>query len=940
MTGINSKGEERGGAGMLPDPGKKIIPRIYEATPLTFLKVAGHFAEQPAISDGTRSYSYRELQNASQFLAAELLQAGLQPGDTVLVSGPSSFGTIAGFVAAMLAGGILVSLDPSLPEDRQKQIVDISGAKFALFATTASSAGLPRLTAHAFGIPAWPTASELTRLVAADVALPDLGEDASAYVFFTSGSTGAPKGVLGRHQGLAHFLDWQRTEFPLGPGDRSAQITALSFDVVLRDILYPLTSGACIHIPERTIVFDARKILAWMRAHEITILHSVPSLMKAWLQSDSSARPFQTLKYVFFAGEPLTEDLLRRFQAAASDAVAITNLYGPTETTLAKLYHRVRTIEPGIQPIGKPQPGVDVLILRDRTTLCGVGEIGEIAIRTPYRSSGYFKAPEQTSEVFIPNPWSQDPGDLIYCTGDLGQYREDGLIQIFGRIDAQIKIRGVRIEPNEIEAHILKFPGVANAAVSARLGDNEEKTLYAFVALADSAAVDVALFNRDVRAFLKARLPEVMIPKRLIPIAEIPHLPNGKVNRKALAALEIREDAEDAQALDTSTLDEDSRLLVQGFEKALGYPLQDLNASFVDHGGDSLSFIQASLTVEKVLGWLPDNWDSLSLRELAALKRSTREKMVSVNSIVLVRALAIILIVLDHFGGPDVKSTTAALFVASGWSFGRYQIAAIGRANSVWPVFKLLYKIILPVTLYSLLLHAALRIHYPWQRALLIDNFIDPNFSGGFSFWFIEDLAQTLILAAALFSIPRIRQMAENNITQVAFKAILVSLAVSFAITQFWNTDYLFNRVPHVSMWLFFMGMAISGISRRADKAILLAMLAAVAVLFQLTHSAAFAISLFGIAVIVFNTILPQAKMPAWLAPLVGNTAGASLFIYMTHFQIHSVLHKIFANANPYAAGLVAVLGGIAAWKSWEFCYRQVAKQVRLRAGARFNLQN
>jgi amino acid adenylation domain-containing protein len=915
---------------LLANPAQVIVPRLYEATPLTFLQVAERHANQPAISDGVRSYDYRALKNAVQFLAAELLAAGLQPGDTVLVSGPSSFGTIAGFVAAMLSGGVLVSLDPSLPEDRQKQIVALSEAKFAIFASATAAAALPRLTPHAFTIAAWPDAAELGRLVTANPPAPVLAPDASAYVFFTSGSTGAPKGVLGQHQGLAHFLDWQRTEFPLGPGDRSAQITALSFDVVLRDILYPLTSGACIHIPERTTVFDARKILAWMRAQRITILHSVPSLMKAWLQSDTSARPFASLKYVFFAGEPLSDDLLTRFQAAASDSVTITNLYGPTETTLAKLYHRLDRVEPGIQPIGITQPGVDVLILRDRKSLCGLDEIGEIAIRTPYRSKGYFKAPELTNEVFIPNPWSQQPGDLIYCTGDLGRVRPDGRVQIFGRIDAQIKIRGVRIEPNEIEAHILKFPGVANVAVTARLGDNQEKTLYAFVELTGTA--DAAQLNRDMRAFLKARLPEVMIPKRLLLIDQIPHLPNGKVNRKALAALEITEEAGSEGGPDTSTLDADSRLLVEGFEKALGYKLQDLDASFVDHGGDSLSFIQASLSVEKVLGWLPDQWDRLGLRELAALKRDTREKLTGISSVILIRAIAIIFVVLHHFHAIGISGLTSALFVASGWSFGRYQIPAIGKAKSVLPVFKLLFKIVLPVTLYSVFLHTVLRAHYPWQRMLLIDNFIDPNFSGNLSFWFIEDLVQILVIVAALFAIPRVYQIAAKNTTGFAFKAILISLAASFAINQAWNTDYLFNRVPHLSLWLFFIGMAIAGMSSLAHKAIILAMVAGAAALFQLTDSASFALTLFGYGAILFITCIPQVKVPAWLAPAIGKAAGASLFIYMTHFQFSSSMNKVFANTHPLFAGLVAVLGGIVVWEMWEFGYRQIAKRMRWKA--------
>ena len=139
-----------------------------------------------------------------------------------------------------------------------------------------------------------------------------LDPDAAAYVFFTSGSTGVPKGVLGTHAGLAHFLAWERSNFPIGPGDRVAQLTALSFDPVLRDIFLPLTSGASLQVPQRDLLFGARDMLRWFSDSAITLAHCVPSLMKAWLQADSGDKPFRTLRYILFAGEPLTDSLLKR----------------------------------------------------------------------------------------------------------------------------------------------------------------------------------------------------------------------------------------------------------------------------------------------------------------------------------------------------------------------------------------------------------------------------------------------------------------------------------------------------------------------------------------------------------------------------------------------------------------------------------------------------
>ena len=289
---------------------------------------------------------------------------------------------------------------------------------------------------------------------------------------------------------------------------------------------------------------------------------------------------------------------------------------------LAKLANRIDSVEAGVQPVGNPLPGTDVLIVRDRSVSCGLWEIGEIAIRTPYRSKGYLGNEALTRQVFVPNPTRDDPNDLLYYTGDLGRYRSDGKVEIFGRIDAQIKIRGIRIEPNEIETHLLKFPGIRDAVITTRIATNTEKVLVGLV-VPETPVVpkDQAEFSRTICKSLRQRLPEAMVPTRVFPLDKLPYLPNGKLDRKSVGAMELEmEGNEPSSALLVANLDEQRRRFVAGFEESLGLKIVNVDKSFVDLGGDSLSYIRASMIIEDILGSHLSDWEEKSLAELSRLK--------------------------------------------------------------------------------------------------------------------------------------------------------------------------------------------------------------------------------------------------------------------------------------------------------------------------------
>ena len=938
---------------VMPDAARPIAARDFILTHEVLLATARRHADEPAIRYGKLEYSYGELRSLSLRVAERLRDAGLGVGDLVTVSGRSSFGLIASAIAVLAAGGVLVTIDDALPAERREQIAALTQTRYRIVV----AAGESSLTSpgSTISVPAWPSHTELEAIGDSEWHGPILPQDAAAYIFFTSGSTGAPKGVIGAHRGLAHFLDWQRQNFPIGPGDRSAQLTALSFDVVLRDIFFPLTSGATICIPERELILDARRVLAWFREQRVTVLHCVPSLMKAWLQGDDGSHSFRSLRYIFFAGEPLTNGLLLKFRAAASAETRITNLYGPTETTLAKLANPVDEPEPGVQPVGKPQPGVDVFILRDRRTFCGLWETGEIVIRTPYRSRGYFRDEELTRQVFLQNPRTADPDDLMYCTGDLGRYRPDGKVEIFGRIDSQIKIRGVRIEPNEIESRMHRFPGVRDAAVFLRQGAGEEKILCAVVVREDAAdgETDADLAQR-IRAFLRDALHEAMVPALIVFVDKLPYLPNGKLNRKELANLRVEKAEGAGEAAPLVAADDAARPMFDALRKLIPVPIAALEPSFVELGGDSLSFIQATLAIERILGYVPEGWERRPLAELVNAARaapgqraaslvsaasgaaparpgnSAHACFAAVEIPILIRALAIVLVVISHADAAAAVNATSALFVVSGISFGRFLLPGIESTGDLRPTFRFILKFGVPAGLW-LLLTRALALKPIWVPDLFLAGtlFQDPA-SPHFTLWYLDILAASVLILAALAKCRRaLRTRHADGIPTGksesfgwALSLVLLGLVASGAqiSSGIWDGVVGVDSVgPFRWLWMVALGALIVETTSMTRKVVVLCLLIGIA---ALAHSTEFLTTelnnAFFFACVIALIFLKRVLIPRILLRSVIVIASSTLFVYIVNYTvIHQMEKHGVAGWLPLKV-VAAVLAGIALTRVWD----------------------
>ncbi len=587
------------GFAVLPDPTEVLPAPAHEPITETFFLRARESPDHPAICKGEESYTYSQLAEEARSIACTLLDCALKKGDVVAVSGSPSFGLIASMLGVLSSGGVLLTLDQNLPSERRKLMVREAGARRLLYVGKWRTEDdwireLPSLAITLVREDPRTSSESARTAVPGSFRLPELSPSDAAYLFFTSGTSGVPKGVLGCHKGLSHFLKWQREEFGITAEDRAAQLTGLSFDVVLRDIFLPLTSGASLHLPDDPTNAASANILSWLEREQISILHTGPTLAQTWLNDVPQGVSLRSLRWVFFAGEPLTDSLVRRWREAFPASGKLVNLYGPTETTLAKCFFVVPD-EPafGVQPVGRPLPETQALVLGSANRLCGIGELGEIVIRTPFRALGYINAAEEHRARFIQNPFTDDADDLLYRTGDRGRYQPDGTLEILGRLDNQIKIRGVRVEPDEVTAILTRHPSVRSCTVVPCKDAHGEAALAAYVVMAEGDHRVAAL-----RTYLGKHLPAAMVPSYFVVMEELPLTPNGKVDRRALPNADYS--LPELEQEFVGPRNETEKIVAGIWSEVLGIERIGIRHNFFELGGHSLRATQVLSRINAV----------------------------------------------------------------------------------------------------------------------------------------------------------------------------------------------------------------------------------------------------------------------------------------------------------------------------------------------------
>ena len=510
-------------------------------------EVAAAYPDRVALSGpGSRARTYQELEVEANALANLLLGRGLRRGSVVAVLPEGRAEAVPAVLGVLRAGCAFAPLDPAFPDPLlAAMLAEVSPAAYVC-----SGRLVPRVAAAAprtgtvvpvvpFDRPveALPERDDLTladewwrRREEARPEVSAPGPDELAYVCFTSGSTGRPKPVAGRLKGVEHFVRWEGELVGAELGLRVSQLTSPAFDAWLRDVFLPLAHGGTVCIPPRAGgEVDARRLVGWLDAAGVEVLHCVPSLLRALLEEPLHPDLFPRLRWLFVAGERLLPEDVRRWLGVFGERIQLVNLYGATETTMTKLFHRVTSADAtrASIPVGRPMPGARALVVDEEGRPCPPGALGEVWVRTPYRSLGYLGRPEETRNVFIPNPFSDDPEDLVYRSGDYGRMLPDGELELVGRRDQMVKVRGARVDLGEVENALRSHGGVRDLAVAERRDAGGNSYLAAYL-VGERVSAD------DLRRHCAERLAPWMVPSAFAWLEAIPRTPNGKVDRSAL----------------------------------------------------------------------------------------------------------------------------------------------------------------------------------------------------------------------------------------------------------------------------------------------------------------------------------------------------------------------------------------------------------------------
>ncbi|HEX9061552.1 MAG TPA: amino acid adenylation domain-containing protein [Clostridia bacterium] len=546
---------------------------------------ASKYGSETAVVYEDKKLSYKDLNKKANQLARVLKEKGVETESIVAIMMERSVEMIIAIMGIQKAGGAYLPIDPYYPKDRIDYILKDSGTGILLTHKGFINCGIP---------------DDIEKIDLDDESVffgddTDLDEKASSrnisYVIYTSGSTGKPKGTLIEHHSLINRLNWMQKKYPINKEDVILQKTPYTFDVSVWEMFWWSMAGAKVCFLEPGAEKDPGKIVDTIEKNHVTVIHFVPSMLNIFLEylkETGEINRISGLKQVFASGEALTTSQVRNFKALlAKNGTQLANLYGPTEATIDVSYFDCGLEDYDSVPIGRPIDNIKLLIMDKNMQLQPIGVPGELCIGGVGLAREYLNKPDLTQEKFVQNPF--EPGGRIYRTGDLARWRPDGNIEYLGRMDFQVKIRGLRIELGEIEKQLNIHPSVKESVVVAWKKNEGDIQLVGYIVCGNDD-MDI----NGLQAFLGKSLPDYMVPRIFIILDKMPLSPNGKIDRKALPAPAASKDRDCI-----APVNEPQRILVDIWKQVLGSENIGINDNFFEIGGDSLKAMQTVIYLRK-----------------------------------------------------------------------------------------------------------------------------------------------------------------------------------------------------------------------------------------------------------------------------------------------------------------------------------------------------
>jgi len=930
---------------------------LFDEFPASLIERFSEQVEQrplhPAVVFDDEVITYQELNKRVCILSNLLRSKGIESGKIVAVCIERSSNLVVTLLAVLHAGGTYIPIDPGFPQLRISQILEDAEPHFILSEDKSKSKIDSDLIHKTYCVvdTLWETPINV-----------DIQPHASgklAYIIFTSGSTGRPKGVEVCQHGLSTFLDAMSEKPGLDKNDRMLSVTTISFDIAGLELYLPLIVGATVHIASRRDTIDGNALKELLALHKITCFQATPATYHLLLGTNWSGDP--SLK-LLCGGEVLPPELSENLLGKCS---SLWNMYGPTETTIWSTVKKVdKVLSP--MPIGKAIKGTQTYVLNNEFAQVPVGVSGELFIGGEGVSNGYYKRADLTEAYFIPDPFSDNDNAIMYRTGDLVKLLDNGDLVYLGRLDNQVKIRGYRIELGEIETAIKKMSDVEQCVVGVYERGSNSKSLVAYI-IPNGEATKIDIL--ELRKYLQPLIPGYMIPNFVKLIDKFPLTPNNKIDRKALPSLMVADILSSDETADSELAQENSSVgsqdsnnedreeaLLTSWQKIMSMQNISPTDSFISLGGDSLSYVQITIELERILGAFPDEWESLTIQELSG-KAETIEakpslsvkeeqvnsklapkedlsrieywkcKFIEIDPTIFIRAFAIASIVFLH-ALPDwgVHGNTGALFIAGGFLFAKFQLRQVDAKQSISPIFWSALRIFVPSTIIMgliLLYNGTFRL----DVLFLYSNFTVPIST----YWYVQVLLQMMLIMALLFAIKPIFMLAKYE----PFKFGLYLLAFSTVLMM---TSPLFEpehgnhrQLPQVRFWQFVIGWCIffsHSYLKRILTAHLLVLIAGIQ-FFMMDRSLGLEDPL--VTVILAMLLIARIKITV-IKPLnhiIYALAGSSLFIFLSHRQFFALVHYIGitnTTVEKIIAFIVALVGGYLLWEGWEFMTKILLK--------------